>query len=68
MMMIIKTAGGGRCEKETAKGLRTGGRIKPENEKIDYIVDAIGAEKKISFSCFRFNGRRQHKPKNSGPE
>lgn len=44
------------------------GRIKPENEKIDYIVDVIGAEKKISFSCFRFIGRRQHKPKNSGPK
>ena len=44
------------------------GRIKPENEKIDYIVDAVGAEKKISFSCFRFNGRRQQKPKNSGAE
>lgn len=69
MMMIMKTAGGGRCEKKTLKGLRTGGgRIKPENEKIDYIVDAVGAEKKISFSCFRFNGRRQQKPKNSGAE
>ena len=68
MMMIMKTAGGGRCEKKTLKGLRTGGRIKPENEKIDYIVDAVGAEKKISFSCFRFNGRKQQKLKNSGAE
>ena len=66
--MMMKTAGSGRCEKETAKGLRTEGRIKPENEKIDYIVDAVGAEKKISFSCFRFNGRRQQKPKSSGAE
>ena len=66
--MMMKTAGSGRCEKETAKGLRTEGRIKPENEKNYYIVDAIGTEKKISFSCFRFIGRRQQKPKNSGPE
>ena len=55
--------------KENVEGpAHRGGRIKPENEKIDYIVDAVGAEKKISFSCFRFNGRRQQKPKNSGAE
>ena len=53
--MMMKTAGGGKCEKETAKGLRTEGRIKPENKRNYYIVDAIGTEKKISFSCFRFN-------------
>lgn len=48
------------------------GRIKPENEKIYYIVDAIhaaiNAGKTISFSYFQYNGRKQQKLKNSGAE
>ena len=53
--MMMKTAGGGRCEKKTLKGLRTGG-------------PAINAGKKISFSYFQYNGRKQQKLKNSGAE
>lgn len=52
--------------------MRTGGRVKPENEKIYYIVDAIhaaiNAGKKISFSYFQYSGRRQQKLKNGGAE
>lgn len=48
------------------------GRIKSENEKIYYIVDAIhaaiNAGKKISFSYFQYSGRRQQKLKNGGAE
>ena len=46
--MMMKTAGGGRCEKKTLK--------------------AINAGKKISFSYFQYNGRKQQKLKNSGAE
>ena len=57
---------------ELKRTLYAEGRIKPENEKIYYIVDAIhaaiNAGKKISFSYFQYNGRKQQKLKNSGAE
>ena len=57
---------------ELKRTLYAEGRIKPENEKIYYIVDAIhaaiNAGKKISFAYFQYNGRKQQKLKNSGAE
>ena len=57
---------------ELRRTLYAEGRIKPENEKIYYIVDAIhaaiNAGKQISFSYFQYNGRKQQKLKNSGAE
>ena len=62
--MMMKTAGGGRCEKKTLKGLRTGGPHQAGKRK----NLAINAGKKISFSYFQYNGRKQQKLKNSGAE
>ena len=48
------------------------GRIKPENEKIYYIVDAIHEAinngKQIAFPYFQYTGRKQQKLKNGGAE
>ena len=46
------------------------GRIKPDNEKVYYIVDAINQaineNKKISFQYFRYNVRKEKKLKHNG--
>ena len=46
------------------------GRIKPGNEYIYYIVDAINdainSKKKISFQYYQYNAKKQQKPKHSG--
>lgn len=48
---------------ELQRFLYAEGRIKPENEKIYYIVDAIhaaiNAGKKIAFPYFQYNGKKQ---------
>lgn len=45
-------------------------RIKAENEKIYYIMealnDAINAQKKVSFQYFSYNVRKEQKTKNNG--
>ena len=45
-------------------------RIKPENEKIYYIVDAIheaiNSKRKISFQYFRYNGRKHRVLRHNG--
>lgn len=57
---------------ELRRFLYAEGRIKPENEKIYYIVDAIhaaiNAGKKISFPYFQYNARKQQKLRNGGAE
>lgn len=46
------------------------GRIKPGNEYIYYIMDAINdainTKKKISFQYFQYNAKKQQKPKHGG--
>ena len=46
------------------------GRIKPDNEYIYYIVDAINeainSKKKIAFQYFEYNVRKQQKPRHNG--
>ena len=46
------------------------GRIKPGNEYIYYIVDAINdainSKKKISFQYFQYNAKKKQKPKHNG--
>lgn len=46
------------------------GRIKPDNEKIYFIVDAINQaineNKKISFQYFRYNVKKEKRLKNNG--
>ena len=57
---------------ELRRFLYAEGRIKPENEKIYYIVDAIhaaiNAGKQIAFSYCQYNGRKQKKLRNNGKE
>lgn len=57
---------------ELRRFLYAEGRIKPENEKIYYIVDAIhaaiNAGKKIAFPYFQYNGKKQKKLRNGGNE
>ena len=57
---------------ELRRFLYAEGRIKPENEKIYYIVDAIhaaiNAGKQIAFSYCQYNGRKQKKLRNNGEE
>lgn len=52
------------------RNLTCQGRIKPNNEKIYYIIDiinqAINENKKISFQYFRYNVRKEKKLKNNG--
>ena len=55
---------------ELKRNLVPEGRIKPDNEYIYYIVDAINeainAKKKISFQYFEYNVRKQQKPRHNG--
>ena len=57
---------------ELRRFLYAEGRIKPENEKIYYIVDAIhaaiSAGKKIAFPYFQYNGKKQKRLRNGGNE
>ena len=57
---------------ELRRFLYAEGRIKPENEKIYYIVDAIhaaiNAGKKIAFPYFQYNGKKQKRLRNGGNE
>ena len=55
---------------ELKRNLVPEGRIKPDNEYIYYIVDAINeainTKKKISFQYFEYNVRKQQKPRHNG--
>ena len=55
---------------EINRHLYTVGRIKPENENIYYVMDAIfhaiQAEQKISFQYFRFDANRERVPRHDG--
>lgn len=55
---------------ELKRHLYTSGRIKPENESIYYVVDAIYAAinqgKKISFLYYEYNEHRQRIPRHHG--
>jgi len=56
--------------KELKRNVDVEGRIKPENERIYYIVDAINdainQNKKISFQYFTYSIRKEKKPKHNG--
>lgn len=66
---IISMASTG-CADELNRHLYTVGRIKPENENIYYVIDAIfraiQAEQKISFQYFRFDANRERVPRHDG--
>lgn len=55
---------------ELKRNLCVEGRVKPGNEKIYVIVDAINkainADKKISFQYFRYNAHKEQKLKRNG--
>lgn len=55
---------------ELKRNLSTGGRIKPGNEKIYYIIDAINEainrNRKISFQYFQYNVQKVRELKNNG--
>lgn len=54
------------------RNLCTSNRVKPGNEMVYYIVDAINeainSKKKISFQYFEYDARKQQKLKNNGKE
>ena len=66
---IISMASTGYAD-ELNRHLYTVGRIKPENENIYYVIDAIfraiQAEQKISFQYFRFDANRERVPRHDG--
>lgn len=66
---IISMASTGRAE-ELHRHLYMAGRIKPENENIYYVTDAvfraIKTERKISFQYFRYNANRERVPRHGG--
>lgn len=66
---IISMASTGYAD-ELNRHLYTIGRIKPENENIYYVIDAIfhaiQAEQKISFPYFRFDANRKRVPRHGG--
>lgn len=66
---ITSMASMGQAE-ELNRHLYTVGRIKPENENIYYVIDAIfraiQAERKISFQYFRFDAHGERIPKHGG--
>lgn len=66
---IISMASTG-CADELNRHLYTVGRIKPENENIYYVIDAIfraiQAEQKISFQYFRYDANRERVPRHGG--
>lgn len=66
---IISMASTGYAE-ELNRHLYTVGRIKPENENIYYVIDAIfraiKTEQKISFQYFRFDAHRERVPRHDG--
>ncbi|WP_322199375.1 hypothetical protein [Acutalibacter intestini] len=55
---------------ELNRHLYTGGRIKPENENIYYVIDAIfraiNMGRKISFQYFRYDAYRERVPWHGG--
>ena len=55
---------------ELNRHLYTGGRIKPENENIYYVIDAIfraiNTERKIAFQYFRYDAYRERVPRHGG--
>lgn len=55
---------------ELNRHLYTVGRIKPENENIYYVIDAIfraiQTERKIMFQYFRYNTKRERVPRHGG--
>lgn len=66
---IVSMASTGHAE-ELNRHLYTVGRIKPENENIYYVIDAIfraiRGERKISFQYFRFDARCERIPRHGG--
>lgn len=66
---IISMASSGHGE-ELHRHLYMTGRIKPENESIYYVIDAvfraINIERKISFQYFRYNANRERVPRHGG--
>lgn len=66
---IISMASAGHAE-ELNRHLYTVGRIKPENENIYYVIDAvfraIQTEQKIAFQYFRYDANRERVPRHGG--
>lgn len=66
---IISMASAGHGA-ELNRHLYTVGRVKPENENIYYVIDAIfhaiRTEQKISFQYFRFDANRERVPRHGG--
>ena len=62
-------ASAGQAE-ELNRHLYTVGRIKPENENIYYVIDAIfraiQTERKIMFQYFRYDAQRERVPRHGG--
>ena len=66
---ITSMASAGQAE-ELNRHLYTVGRIKPENENIYYVIDAIfraiQTERKIMFQYFRYDAQRERVPRHGG--
>ena len=69
MDKITSMASAGQAE-ELNRHLYTVGRIKPENENIYYVIDAIfraiQTERKIMFQYFRYDAQRERVPRHGG--
>ena len=66
---ITSMASAGQAE-ELNRHLYTVGRIKPENENVYYVLDAIfraiQTERKIMFQYFRYDAQRERVPRHGG--